>query len=120
MFSHILFARHIGAMLQFDAVGAVSDVLVCLFHVLFKKHVLRGVLKGTFERDNKRHLSKGTLQGTFEGHTWHLQVVTAEGLTIRVINNVSKRMEVKPRFHEAFQKEGCPDAFPYRQKVQAS
>ncbi len=26
-------------------------------------------------------------------------------------------MEVKPRFHEAFQKEGCPDAFPYRQKV---
>ncbi|KAL0048475.1 hypothetical protein WJX82_004140 [Trebouxia sp. C0006] len=45
------------------------------------------------------------------------QLVTAKGLTIRVINNVSKRMEVKPRFHEAFQKEGCPDAFPYRQKV---
>lgn len=48
---------------------------------------------------------------------WGLQIQTAEGLTIRVINNVSKRMEVKPRFHEAFQKEGCPDAFPYRQKV---
>lgn len=46
-----------------------------------------------------------------------LQVETAQGLTIRVINNVSKRMEAKPRFHEAFQKEGCPDAFPYRQKV---
>lgn len=46
-----------------------------------------------------------------------MQLVTAKGLTIRVINNVSKRMEVKPRFHEAFQKEGCPDAFPYRQKV---
>ncbi len=45
------------------------------------------------------------------------QVETAQGLTIRVINNVSKRMEAKPRFHEAFQKEGCPDAFPYRQKV---
>ena len=26
-------------------------------------------------------------------------------------------METKPRFHESFQKEGCPDAFPYRQKV---
>jgi len=46
-----------------------------------------------------------------------MQLVTAKELTIRVINNVSKRMEVKPRFHEAFQKEGCPDAFPYRQKV---
>lgn len=46
-----------------------------------------------------------------------LQAETAQGLTIRVINNVSKRMEAKPRFHEAFQKEGCPDAFPYRQKV---
>lgn len=45
------------------------------------------------------------------------QVVTAQGLTIRVINNVSKRMEAKPRFYEAFRKEGCPDAFPYRQKV---
>lgn len=50
---------------------------------------------------------------------WAMQLVTAKGLTIRVINNVSKRMEVKPRFHEAFQKEGCPDAFPYRQKVPA-
>ena len=50
-------------------------------------------------------------------HGRFLQVETAQGLTIRVINNVSKRMEVKPRFHEAFQKEGCPDAFPYRQKV---
>ena len=48
---------------------------------------------------------------------WAMQLATAKGLTIRVINNVSKRMEVKPRFHEAFQKEGCPDAFPYRQKV---
>ena len=46
-----------------------------------------------------------------------LQVPTAEGLTIRVINNVSKRMEVKPRFYDAFKQEGCPDAYPYRQKV---
>lgn len=43
--------------------------------------------------------------------------MTAEGLTIRVINNVSKRMEVKPRFYDAFKQEGCPDAYPYRQKV---
>ena len=46
-----------------------------------------------------------------------VQVMTAEGLTIRVINNVSKRMEVKPRFYDAFKQEGCPDAYPYRQKV---
>ena len=53
----------------------------------------------------------------WSGSAAKLQVETAQGLTIRVINNVSKRMEAKPRFHEAFQKEGCPDAFPYRQKV---
>ena len=48
----------------------------------------------------------------------HMQVPSADGtLIVRVINNVSKRMETKPRFYEAFQKEGCPDAFPYRQKV---
>ena len=54
---------------------------------------------------------------SWSGNVAKLQVETAQGLTIRVINNVSKRMEAKPRFHEAFQKEGCPDAFPYRQKV---
>ena len=38
-------------------------------------------------------------------------------LVVRVINNVNKKMEVKPKFLEAFRNEGFPDSFPYRQKV---
>jgi hypothetical protein len=44
-------------------------------------------------------------------------VPTAEGLTVRVINNVTKQMEVKPNFYEAFKDSGYPAQFPYRQKV---
>ena len=46
-----------------------------------------------------------------------LQVPQATGLTIRVINNVVKKMDVKPRFYEAFRKDGYPATFEYRQKV---
>ena len=39
------------------------------------------------------------------------------GLTLRVINNVNKRMEVKPKFYDAFKSEGFPSEFSYTQKV---
>ena len=39
------------------------------------------------------------------------------GLTLRVINNVNKRMEVKPKFYDAFKGEGFPSEFSYTQKV---
>ncbi len=46
------------------------------------------------------------------------QVPTAEGLCIRVANNVIKKCEVKPRFLEAFgQENNYPTALPYRQRV---
>ncbi|KAK9866771.1 hypothetical protein WJX84_010523 [Apatococcus fuscideae] len=45
------------------------------------------------------------------------QVETAEGLTIRVVNNVSQRLDVKAHFSAAFQAEGYPDGFKYQQKV---
>jgi E1A/CREB-binding protein len=41
-------------------------------------------------------------------------VATAEGLTIRVVNSVIKKCEVKSRFHETFGPEGYPGEFPYR------
>lgn len=46
-----------------------------------------------------------------------LQVETADGLTIRVVNNVSQRLDVKHHFSEAFRQEGYPDGFNYQQKV---
>lgn len=47
------------------------------------------------------------------------QVASAVGtLTVRVINNVNKRCEVKPLFASSFSgAEGYPLSFPYRQKV---
>lgn len=45
------------------------------------------------------------------------EVPTAEGLTIRVINNVIKKCEVKPKYYEAFRGDGYPEAFIYRQRV---
>ena len=49
-----------------------------------------------------------------------LQVETAEGLTIRVVNNVSQRLDVKSHFAEAFKPEGYPDGFNYQQKVRSA
>ncbi len=45
------------------------------------------------------------------------QVPAATGLTLRVINNVVKKMDVKSKFYEAFRKEGYPATFEYKQKV---
>ena len=42
---------------------------------------------------------------------------TATGLTVRVINNVVKKMDVKQRFHEAFRKDGYQATFQFKQKV---
>lgn len=41
----------------------------------------------------------------------------AQGLTVRVVNNVMKRCYVKPSFHDYFKSDGFPDSFLYRQKV---
>ena len=41
----------------------------------------------------------------------------ADGLTVRVINNINRRLEVKPKFLETFRNEGYPEQFPYKQKV---
>lgn len=46
-----------------------------------------------------------------------MQVPAATGLTIRVINNVVKKMDVKPKFSDAFRKDGYSTSFEYRQKV---
>lgn len=44
-------------------------------------------------------------------------VTGAEGLTVRVVNNVDKVQEVKANFHDAFKTDGFPASLPYRQKV---
>lgn len=41
----------------------------------------------------------------------------ADGLTVRVINNIDRKLEVKPKFLETFRNEGYPEQFPFKQKV---
>lgn len=43
--------------------------------------------------------------------------VSADGLTVRVINNITKKLDVKPKFLETFRNEGYPEQFQYKQKV---
>ncbi|KAL4513564.1 hypothetical protein Ndes2526B_g07614 [Nannochloris sp. 'desiccata'] len=47
------------------------------------------------------------------------EIKSAEGLCVRVVNNVTKKMEVKPNFCQAFATVGSsyPDAASYKQKV---
>ena len=41
----------------------------------------------------------------------------ASGLTVRVINNITKKLDVKQRFLETFKNDGFPTQFQYKQKV---
>ena len=41
----------------------------------------------------------------------------AEGLTVRVVNNVNKVNEVKANFGDAFKPDAFPSNLPYRQKA---
>ncbi|MCO5570371.1 hypothetical protein L7F22_024091 [Adiantum nelumboides] len=45
------------------------------------------------------------------------EVPTAEGLVVRVISSVDKKLEVKPKFLELFQQEDYPKDFLYKSKM---
>ncbi|CAM0947061.1 unnamed protein product [Alopecurus aequalis] len=45
------------------------------------------------------------------------EVAAAEGLVVRVVSSVDKKVEVKPRFLEIFQEDNYPTEFPYKSKA---
>ena len=45
------------------------------------------------------------------------QIPAATGLTLRVINNVVRKVDTKSKFYDAFRKDGYPATFEYKQKA---
>jgi hypothetical protein len=45
------------------------------------------------------------------------EIPGAEGLVVRIVSLVDKKLEVKPRFLEIFQEDIYPIGFPYKSKV---
>ncbi|KAE8808225.1 putative histone acetyltransferase HAC-like protein 1 [Hordeum vulgare] len=45
------------------------------------------------------------------------EVAGAEGLVVRVVSSVDKKVEVKPRFLETYQEDNYPSEFPYKSKA---
>uniref|UniRef100_A0ACD5Z6X1 Uncharacterized protein n=2 Tax=Avena sativa TaxID=4498 RepID=A0ACD5Z6X1_AVESA len=45
------------------------------------------------------------------------EVSGADGLVVRVVSSVDKKLEVKPRFYEIFQEDKYPAEFPYKSKA---
>lgn len=48
------------------------------------------------------------------------QVPGAEGLVIRVLSSVDKKLKVQPEFWEFFKNRNYPSEFPYKSKVLTS
>ncbi|KAG2482629.1 hypothetical protein HYH03_018437 [Edaphochlamys debaryana] len=64
-----------------------------------------------------RELEKERLRRAEQHGKQPHEVQGPEPLTVRMINSVIKKCEVKPKFHETFQAEAYASEFPYRQKV---
>ncbi|GMH17538.1 hypothetical protein Nepgr_019379 [Nepenthes gracilis] len=65
-----------------------------------------------FSRLKEERQQRAKLQGKV-----YDEVPGAEGIVIRVVSSVDKKLEVKPRFLEIFREENYPVEFPYKSKV---
>ena len=63
---------------------------------------------------SKHDLLPGVLRGNCSV-VW--QIPAATGLTLRVINNVVRKVDTKSKFYDAFRKDGYPATFEYKQKA---
>mmetsp|Transcript_3745 Transcript_3745/g.10568 ORF Transcript_3745/g.10568 Transcript_3745/m.10568 type:complete len:1130 (-) Transcript_3745:1380-4769(-) len=73
-------------------------------------HYLENHMAGSIERERRMRAAQQGKQPS--------EVIGAEGLSVRVVNNVMKKCETKPKYADTFgPSDNYPTGFPFRQRV---
>ncbi|XP_047250218.1 histone acetyltransferase HAC1 isoform X2 [Capsicum annuum] len=85
--------------------------------VLGAKDLPRTDLSDHIEARLEKYLKEDRIKRAEREGKSYDEVPGAEGLVVRVVSSVDKKLEVKSRFLEVFQEENYPVEFPYKSKV---
>lgn len=85
--------------------------------VLGAKDLPRTLLSDHIEQRLFRILKKEKLDRAQQEGKSYDEVPGVEGIVVRVVSSVDKKLEVKPRLREIFTEENYPVEFPYKSKV---